>query len=66
MIDYFQKGKNIGLLGSYSAVLQFNQYKDIEFPSFLFRLYKSATNTFVQNSISFDDPLLGSFQADFI
>lgn len=66
MIDYFQKGKNIGLLGSYSAVLQFNQYKDIEYPSFLFRLYQSATNTFVQNSISFDDPLLGSFQANFV
>ena len=66
MIDYFQKGKNIGLLASYSAVLQFNQYNDIEYPSFLFRIYQKSTNTFVQNSISFDDPLLGSFQAEFI
>jgi hypothetical protein len=66
MIDYFQKGKNIGLLGSYSAVLQFNDYKDIMFPSFLFRVYQKVTNSFVQSSISFDDPLLGSFEATFI
>ena len=66
MIEYFQKGKNVGLLPSYSAVLQFNQYKDIEYPSFLFRVYKNSTNTFDESSVSFDDPLLGSFQANFL
>jgi hypothetical protein len=66
MINYFQKGKNIGLLPSYSAVLQFNQYKDIEYPAFLFRKYQKSENTFVESSISFDDPLLGSFQAYFV
>ena len=65
MINYFQKGKNIGLLPSYSAVLQFNQYKDIEYPCFLFRVYKQSVNSFVESSISFDDPLLGSFAATF-
>ena len=54
------------LLPSYSAVLQFNQYKDIEYPSFLFRVYKNSTNTFDESSVSFDDPLLGSFQANFL
>jgi len=65
MIDYFKKGKNIGLLASYSAVLQFNQYKDIEYPTFLFRKYQEAENAFVESSISFDDPLLGNFQGVF-
>lgn len=66
MIDYFQKGKNIGLLGSYSAVLQFNDFKDIMFPSFLFRLYRKVPNSFVKAFIAFEDPLLGPFQATFI
>ena len=66
MINYFQKGANVGLLPSYSAVLQFNQYKDIEYPAFLFRVYKKVTNTFDESSISFDDPLLVSFNANFI
>ena len=66
MIDYFLKGKNVGLLGSFSAVLQFNTFNDIQFPSFLFRLYKMSTNKFEPNYIAFDDPLLGSFQADLI
>jgi hypothetical protein len=65
MIDYFQKGKNIGLLGSYSAVLQFNEYKDIQYPTFLFRKYQADGNVFVESSISFDDPLLGTFEGDF-
>lgn len=65
MIDYFQKGKNIGLLGSYSAVLQFNDYKDIQYPTFLFRKYQADGNAFVEDSISFNDPLLGTFQGLF-
>lgn len=67
MIDYFQKGKNVGLLGSFSAILQFNTFKDIQYPSFLFRVYKMLPiNNFVPNYISFNDPLLGSFEADFV
>ena len=65
MIDYFQKGKNVGLLGSYSAVLQFNEYKDIQYPTFLFRKYQKAGDAFVESSISFNDPLLGNFQGEF-
>ena len=64
-MQHFIKGKNIGLLGSYSAVLQFNSYNDIQFPSFLFRLYKKDTDTFVNFNINFEDPLLGNFTAYF-
>lgn len=66
MIDYLKKGKNIGLLASYSSVLQFNPYKDIEYPTFLFRKYQASENIFVESSISFDDPLLGTFQGKFV
>lgn len=66
MIDYFLKGKNIGLLASHSSVLQFNSYNDIMFPSFLLRIYKKDINNFAPSSIAFDDPLLGNFQANLI
>ena len=67
MIDNFQKGKNIGLLASYLAVLEFDSItKDIKYPSYLFRLYNEITNTFEKNLLYFDDPLLGSFYADFV
>ena len=65
MIDYFLKGKNIGLLASYLAVLEFDTItKDIKYPSYLFRLYNG--NTFVKKLLYFDDPLYGSFYADFV
>ena len=65
MITNFQRGQNVELLPSYSAVLEFNEYKDIQYPTFLLRKYVAAENAFVQSSISFDDPLLGSFTASF-
>jgi hypothetical protein len=66
MIDYFLKAKNIALLGSHSAVLEFNRItNDVEYPSFLFRLYNGITDTFDKNSLFLDDPLLGNFYATF-
>ena len=64
MINYLLQGKSVELLGSYSGVLQFDPItKDILYPSYLKRLYEKKVNNFVNNSIIFDDPLLGKFEA---
>ena len=64
MIQYLQDGKPTNLLGSHNGTLQFNDKGDRMFPSYLNITYKKETDTFVNNSILFDDPLLGKFQAD--
>jgi hypothetical protein len=64
MIEYLQNKKPTNLLGSHSGILQFNDKGDRMFPSYLQLTYKKETNTFVNNSILFDDPLLGKFNAD--
>lgn len=64
MIEYLQDKKPTNLLGSHSGTLQFNDKGDRMFPSYLQLTYKKETNTFVNNSILFDDPLLGKFKAD--
>jgi hypothetical protein len=63
MIQYLQNCKPTNLLGSHNGTLQFNNTGDRMFPSYLQLTYKKETNTFVNNSILFDDPLLGKFEA---
>jgi hypothetical protein len=65
MIQYFLKGKDIKLLGSHSGVVQFNSQGVIQYPSMLIKQYQSASNTFVNNQIVFQDPVLGKFSANF-
>jgi hypothetical protein len=64
MIEYLQDKKPTNLLGSHNGTLQFNDKGDRMFPSYLQLTYKKETNTFVNNSIIFDDSLLGKFKAD--
>lgn len=65
MIQYLQNGKPINVLGSNNGTLQFNDKGDRMFPSYLNETYNKDSNTFVKNSILFDDPLLGKFKAVF-
>ena len=64
MIQYLQNGKPTNVLGSHNGILQFNDKGDRMFPSYLNETYSKVTNTFINNSIVFDDPLLGKFKAD--
>ena len=67
MINYLVDKKNINLIGSHSGVLQFDEItKDILYPSYLFSVYKKEISDFVKQSLSFDDPLLGKFDATFV
>ena len=67
MIDYLLNNKPVDILASYSGVLEFNPVsKDILYPSFLNSVYKKDVNKFVKQLISFDDPLLGLFEAEFV
>ena len=67
MINHLLLGRNVGLLGSYSGVLQFDPItKDILYPSYLKRVYNKNVDNFVKSSLIFDDPLLGKFEAQFI
>ena len=63
MIQYLQNGKPTNVLGSHNGVLQFNDKGDRMFPSYLQLTYNNDPNTFINNSIIFDDPLLGKFEA---
>ncbi len=65
MIQYFLEGKDIKLLGSHLGVLQFNAKGVIQYPSMLIKQYQSVSNTFVNNQIVFQDPVLGKFSANF-
>jgi hypothetical protein len=65
MIQYFLKGKDIKLLGSHLGVLQFNSQGVIQYPSMLIKQYQSVSNTFVNNQIVFQDPVLGKFISNF-
>ena len=67
MINYLKDGKNINLIASHSGVLQFDEItKDILYPSYLFSVYKKDVNNFIKESLFFDDPLLGKFDATFV
>ncbi len=67
MIDYILLGKDVNLLGSHSGVLQFNTInRNLQYISLLFKQYQHMTQQFVNYNISFEDPLLGIFTADFI
>jgi hypothetical protein len=68
MIQYFINNKNIDYLGSYSGTLQFNENNDLKYYSFLILQYTivDEIKTFKKFSLSFDDPLLGTFEAVFI
>lgn len=66
MIQSFQKRKNIKNLGSHSGVLEFNEFKDIIYPSYLTLLYDGIANLYLKESLFFNDPLLGKFNANFI
>jgi hypothetical protein len=65
MIQYFLKGKDIKLLGSHLGVLQFNSQGVIQYPSMLIKQYQSVSNTFVNDQIVFQDPVLGKFISNF-
>jgi hypothetical protein len=65
MIQYFLEGKDIKLLGSHLGVVQFNSQGVIQYPSMLIKQYQSASNTFVNNQIVFQDPVLGKFISNF-
>ena len=67
MIDYILLGKDIKLLGSHSGVLQFSETtRTLLYTSLLFKQYQYDSQSFVNYNISFEDPLLGIFIADFI
>jgi hypothetical protein len=67
MIDYILLGKDIKLLGSHSGVLQFSETtRTLLYTSLLFKQYQYGSQSFVNYNISFEDPLLGIFIADFI
>jgi hypothetical protein len=67
MIDYILLGKDINLLGSHSGVLQFSETtRNLIYISLLFKQYQYGSQTFVNYNISFQDPVLGTFIANFI
>ena len=67
MIQYMLAGKDIHLLGSHFGTLQFNPTnKTLLYPSALLTQYISSSNAFENYSITFRDPLLGSFEASFV
>ncbi len=77
MIQYILAGKDTKLLGSHSGVLQFNPAAPpsnpppppprlLKYPSALLTQYQKTQNTFVNYSITFQDPLLGNFTASFV
>jgi len=67
MINYFLLGKDINLIGSHSGVLQFNTVnRNLQYTALLFKQYQNTTQKFVNFNISFEDPLLGKFVAEFI
>jgi hypothetical protein len=68
MIQSFINNKNIDYLGSYSGTLQFNENKDLKYYSYLFLQYtiEDGVKIFKKSSLSFNDPLLGTFEATFI
>ncbi len=68
MIQYFINNKNIDNLGSYNGTLEFNKNNDLKYYSYLFLQYtiEDGVKIFKKNSLSFNDPLLGTFQATFI
>ena len=62
MTEYILLGKDINLLASHSGVLQFNTTtKTMLYPALLLKNYNKDLDTFVNYSITFDDPLLGNF-----
>lgn len=67
MMQYILLGKDTKLLGSHVGTLQFNTSDNtIKFPSVLTQQYQSTPNKFVNYEINFTDPLLGTFNANFI
>ena len=64
MIQYLQNKKPTNVLGSHNGTLQFNDKGDRMFPSYLQLNYNKDTNKFINKSIRFNDPLLGTFEAD--
>jgi hypothetical protein len=66
MIGYILENKNFDLLGSHLGTLQFNDNNSLKYASTLTRVYKKNVNNFVNYQILFNDPLLGTFNANFI
>jgi hypothetical protein len=77
MIQYILAGKDTKLLGSHSGVLQFNPAappsnppppppRFLTYASALLTQYQKTPNTFVNYSITFQDPLIGNFVASFV
>ena len=77
MVKYILAGKDIKLLGSHSGVLQFNPAappanppppppRFLTYASALLTQYQKMSDTFVNYSITFEDPSLGNFAASFI
>lgn len=66
MIQYFLLNKNIDYLGSYNGTLEFDANKDLKYSSYIIEQYLKSLSGFKNYYISFDDPLLGKFEAYFV
>jgi hypothetical protein len=68
MIQYFLQKRNIQTLPAYSGTLQFDENNDLKYTSYLLSQYvkNGSQQIYVNSSITFDDPLLGKFDATFI
>ncbi len=67
MISYLEKYENILTFGSYLGILQFNSTtRDLLYPSYLTVVYKEIEDGFEKLNITFNDPLLGTFEATFV
>ncbi len=67
MIQYFIENKDIDNLASYSGTLEFDENNDLKYPSFLVQQYVKIgpIKTFEKSYLTFNDPLLGRFNATF-
>ncbi len=67
MIQYFIENKDIDNLASYSGTLEFDENNDLKYPSFLVQEYVKIgpVKTFKKSYLTFNDPLLGRFNATF-
>ncbi len=63
MIEYFIINKNIDNLASYDGTLEFNEFKDLKYSSYLFNQYIKELISFRNYSIIFEDPLLVKFKS---